>query len=189
MQNTPERYSGIIETPVSRERVFDGIIIHVDHAQYRLPNGEIKPREIAAHPGASAIVALDGEGFVTLVRQFRAPLDRVTLELPAGKLDSPDEDRLLAARRELSEETGLEAARWDHLIDLATTPGFCSEVISIYLARDLTRGESHPDDDEFLNVTRMPLDEAFEAVMRGEIQDSKTVCGLTLAREALLRER
>ena len=175
----------IIETPVSRERIFDGIIIHVDHAMYRLPNGAVKPREIAVHPGASAVVVLDAARNVTLVRQFRAPLDRVTLEIPAGKLDAPDEDHLFAARRELSEETGLTAARWTHLTDMATTPGFCSEVISIYLAEELSQGEDHPDEDEFLNVIRMPLNEACAKVMAGEIGDSKTVCGLLMAQNVL----
>ena len=175
----------IVETPVSRERIFDGVIIHVDHAQYRLPNGKPALREIAVHPGASAVVVVDAAGMVTLVRQFRAPLNRVTLEIPAGKLDGPDEDRLDAARRELSEETGLLAARWTHLTDMATTPGFCSEVISIYLAEDLSQGETHPDEDEFLNIVRLPLAEACERVMKGEIQDSKTVCGLLMAEKTL----
>lgn len=180
-----QRNMDIIETPVSRERVFDGLIIHVDRAMYRLPNGAVKPREIAVHPGASAVVAVDGEGMVTLVRQFRAALDRVTLEIPAGKLDAPVEDRLDAARRELSEETGLKAAKWTHLTDMASTPGFCSEVISIYLAEELSQGETHPDDDEFLNVIRMPLEEACKRVMDGEIGDSKTICGLLMARSVL----
>ena len=122
---------------------------------------------------------------VTLVRQFRAALDRVTLEIPAGKLDAPVEDRLDAARRELSEETGLKAAKWTHLTDMASTPGFCSEVISIYLAEELSQGETHPDDDEFLNVIRMPLEEACKRVMDGEIGDSKTICGLLMARSVL----
>ena len=180
-----QRNMDIIETPVSRERVFDGLIIHVDRAMYRLPNGAVKPREIAVHPGASAVVAVDGEGMVTLVRQFRAALDRVTLEIPAGKLDAPVEDRLDAARRELSEETGLKAAKWTHLTDMASTPGFCSEVISIYLAEELSQGETHPDDDEFLNVIRMPLEEACKRVMDGEVGDSKTICGLLMARSVL----
>ena len=180
-----QRNMDIIETPVSRERVFDSLIIHVDRAMYRLPNGAVKPREIAVHPGASAVVAVDGEGMVTLVRQFRAALDRVTLEIPAGKLDAPVEDRLDAARRELSEETGLKAAKWTHLTDMASTPGFCSEVISIYLAEELSQGETHPDDDEFLNVIRMPLEEACKRVMDGEIGDSKTICGLLMARSVL----
>ena len=175
----------IIETPVSRARVFDGIIVHIDHAQYRLPNGAVKPREIAVHPGASAVVALDEDGNVTLVSQFRAALDRVMLEIPAGKLDAPGEDRLRAAQRELEEETGLRAARWTHLTDLATTPGFCDEVISLYLAEGLAQGETHPDDDEFLNIVQMPLTEACARVLAGEIQDSKTICGLMLAQRVL----
>ena len=179
------REAEIVETPVSRRRVFDGLIIHVDHAEYRLPNEKIAPREIATHVGASAVVAVDEEGKVALVRQFRAPLGRVTLEIPAGKLDAPGEDRLLAAKRELEEETGLTAGRWTHMIDLATTPGFCDEVISIYLAEDLAHGQMHPDEDEFLGMVRMSLAEACDLAMRGEVQDGKTVCALLMAREIL----
>ena len=183
------READIIETPVDRSRVFDGLIIHVDHAHSKLPNGRIAPREIAVHVGASAIVPIDENGCVTLVRQFRAPLGRVLLEIPAGKLDSREEDRLLAAKRELEEETGLSAAKWTHLNDIATTPGFCDEVISLYLAEELSQGETHPDEDEFLNIVRMPLEEACGMVMRGEIGDSKTVIALLMAKEILSARR
>jgi ADP-ribose pyrophosphatase len=128
---------------------------------------------------------LDENGCVTLVRQFRAPLDRVMLEIPAGKLDSREEDRLLAAKRELEEETGLSAAKWTHLNDIATTPGFCDEVISLYLAEDLSQGETHPDEDEFLNIVRMPIDEACGMVMRGEIRDAKTQIAISMAKHII----
>ena len=103
------------------------------------------------------MVPVDEQGNAYFVRQYRAPIERVLLEIPAGKLDAPDEDRLLAAKRELTEETGLTAERWDHLADVVTTPGFSSEKISLYLARDLVKGASSPDEDEFLNVEKIPL--------------------------------
>ena len=91
----------IMEKNLSRERVFDGIILHIDHVTNQLPNGKAAKREIAVHVGASAVLPIDGEGNIYLVRQFRAPIDQILLEIPAGKLDSVDEDRLLAAKREL----------------------------------------------------------------------------------------
>ena len=178
----------ILEKTLSSKRVFDGIIIHIDHLTNELPNGHTAPREVARHIGAAAVVPVDGEGNVWLVKQFRAPLDRVLLEIPAGKLDYAGEDRLSAARRELSEETGFTAGRWTHLTDMVTTPGFCDEMIGLYLARELTSGESHPDDDEFLNVVKLPLDEAVDAVMRGEITDAKTVCALLMAKRIIEKE-
>ena len=175
----------ILEKNVSRERVFDGIILHIDHVLNELPNGKRAKREVAMHVGASAVLPVDGEGNVYLVRQFRAPIEQVLLEIPAGKLDSVDEDRLLAAKRELKEETGLEAGNWLHLTDTFTTAGFSNERISLYLARDLHQGESRPDEDEFLNLVKMPYEEAFGMVMRGEIRDAKTQIALCMARNIL----
>ena len=179
----PLENADIMETTVETRRVFDGIILHIDHVTNRLPNGRTAAREVARHIGASAVVPVDDDGNVWLVRQFRAPIDRVLLEIPAGKLDAKDEDRLLAARRELAEETGLTAERWTHLTDIVTTPGFSDEKISLYLARGLRAGESHPDDDEFLNVVRVPLKDLVAAIMRGEIADAKTVCAVMMAWE------
>ncbi|MBQ3269023.1 MAG: NUDIX hydrolase [Clostridia bacterium] len=173
--------ANIIETTVESKRVFDGLILHIDHTTNRLPNGKLAAREIARHVGASAVVPVDENGNVWLVKQFRAPIDRVLLEIPAGKLDSKDEDRLLAAKRELREETGLTAGSWTHLTDLFTTPGFSDERISLYLARDLSYGESHPDEDEFLNVVRVPLAQLVADIMAGEVNDAKTVCAVLMA--------
>ena len=176
-----ERDADILEKNVDSKRVFDGIILHIDHLTNELPNGHLAQREVARHIGASAVIPVDGEGNVWLVRQFRACIDQVLLEIPAGKLDYKGEDRLEAARRELREETGLTAGSWQHLADIYTTPGFSDERISLYLARDLERGESQPDEDEFLNVVRVPLAEIVAAVMRGEITDAKTVCAVLMA--------
>ena len=177
--------ANIIETTVDTRRVFDGIILHIDHITNRLPNGKLAAREVARHVGASAVVPVDGDGNVWLVKQFRAPIDRVLLEIPAGKLDYKGEDRLEAARRELQEETGLTAASWTHLADIVTTPGFSDELISLFLARDLSAGQSHPDEDEFLNVVKVPLDELVAMVARGEVPDAKTICAVMLAHRAI----
>ncbi len=171
----------LTETFLEGKVVFPGKIIRVEHWQVALPNGETALREVACHPGASAVVALDEAGRVILVRQHRIAVGRLTLEIPAGKLDSPAEDPFLCARRELSEETGLEADHWQKLTCLETTPGFCNERIHLYLATGLRQGKSHPDADEFVAVTRMPLDEAVARVMVGSFRDGNTMVGLLMA--------
>ncbi len=169
------------EEVLSRETVYPGVIVRLEHWQVRLPNGETALREVACHPGAAAVVALDREGQVILVRQHRVAVDRVTLEIPAGKLDSPTEDPSQCAQRELSEETGLTAEHWQKLTCLETTPGFCNERIHLYLATGLAQGDRHPDADEFVDVVRMPLTQAVEQVMNGTFRDGKTALGLLMA--------
>ena len=179
MRDNPD--ANIIEKNVESRRVFDGIILHIDHMTNELPNGQLAQRECARHIGASAVVPVDAEGNVYMVRQFRACIDRVLLEIPAGKLDYRGEDRLEAAKRELQEETGLTARSWVHLTDIFTTPGFSDELRSLYLARNLEAGRSHPDDDEFLNLVKMPLADVVTAIAGGEITDAKTICAVMLA--------
>jgi ADP-ribose pyrophosphatase len=108
------------------------------------------------------------------VQQYRAPIGRLTLEIPAGKFDHVGEDPLLCAQRELSEETGYIADSWRKLTVLETTPGFCNEIIYLYLAQDLDFGDAQPDEDEFVEVERIPLSRAVELVMNNEIYDAKT---------------
>ncbi len=178
----------IIERLGNETSVFEGRLVKVHKLDVTLPDGRPALREVVRHPGASAVVPVDGDGMVTMVKQFRTAVGKVLLEVPAGKLDSKDEDRLLAAKRELREETGLSAENWIHLTDIVTTPGFCDERISIYLATGLTRGETDPDEDEFLNVEKMPLSELVAMAMRGEISDSKTLIGLLMADRRLRGE-
>ena len=180
--------SELREIPFEKEVLYEGRILHVEKWQVTCPNGHIAPREIVVHNGAAAVVPVYADGDTLLVRQHRVSVDRVTLEIPAGKLDHAGEDPLACAVRELEEETGLRAGRMTPLTDLLTTPGFCTEHIAVYLAQDLAQGDTHPDEDEFLDVVRMPLEEAVNRVMRGEIRDGKTVCGLLMAREALRRK-
>lgn len=173
------------ETFLSGERVFHGKIINVEHWQVALPNGKTALREVVTHPGASAVVPVDENGLVTLVRQCRVAVDQMTWEIPAGKLDAHGEDPFLAAQRELEEETGLHAENWQLLTRIETTPGFCQERISIYLAMGLTQHQAHTDEDEFLRLTKIPLDEAVARCMRGEMTDSKTIVGLLMAQKVL----
>lgn len=175
------------EIPVERESIYDGRILRVERWRVVCPNGRKATREVVLHNGASAIVPVFDDGTTLLVRQHRVAVDRMTLEIPAGKLDGPGEDPLDCAARELAEETGLRAARLRHMTTILTTPGFCTEKIALYLAQGLTQGETSPDEDEFLGLVRLPLEEAVARIGSGEIVDGKTICGLLMA-QALLRE-
>ncbi len=156
------------------ETVYEGKIVKltVDHA--RLPDGSTAIREVVYHPGGVGILALDENGNVPLVRQYRYPIQRELLEIPAGKLE-PGEDPREAAMRELSEETGFEAGELTYLGSALASPGFCTERLHMYLARNLTRRKSHPDEDEFLDVVTVPFETLVQQVMDGTIEDAKTL--------------
>ena len=171
----------LIERKLSSEKVFDGALLHIEHWQVELPDGRTALREIARHIGAVAVIPVDKDGNVTMVYQYRPALGRVTIEIPAGKLDSADEDPLEAAQRELREETGLTASKWTRLGAIVPSPGYLTERIHLFLAEDMTQGDTDPDDDEFLNVERIPLSDLIERVMRGEIEDAKTQSGILMA--------
>ena len=167
----------LTERTVESKTLFDGVIVTLKVDQAQLPDGKVATREVVEHPGGVAILALDEENNVTLVQQYRYPFHQVLLELPAGKLDA-GEDHRPAAIRELSEETGLEAGELTYLGCLLASPGYSDEVLHMYLARDLKTGECHPDQDEFLERERVPFETLMEQVMRGELQDAKTVAAL-----------
>lgn len=171
------------ETFVSAKTEFEGKIITVEQWMVRLPDGRLANREIVKHNGAACVVPLDSQNMVTLVQQHRVAIDRMTLEVPAGKLDHPGEDPFLCAQRELEEETGLQAAKWKKLAHVVTTPGFCTERIAVYLATELTQAAAHADEDEFLNIVKMPLQEAVFLVESGQIEDAKTCLALLLAQQ------
>ena len=175
----------LLEKKIEGEVVFQGPLIRVEHWKAELVNGKHAFREIVCHNGAAVIAAVDAEGRVTLVSQYRIAMGRILLELPAGKRDTEEEDMLLCAKRELEEETGLLARSWVQLTTLDTSPGFLTERIGLYLATDLYQGTVHPDEDEFLHITKMPLAEAVALVMQGKITDAKTIAGLLMAKEYL----
>ncbi len=179
----------LIETYKDGHVVFDGKIIRLEHWTVELPNGHEALREVACHPGAAAVVPVDEDGNIIMVRQYRAPVHRLTLEIPAGKLDSAEEDPFECAKRELSEETGFLADSWRKLTVLETTPGFCNERIHLYLATGLRPGDTHPDEDEFVATVRVPLAEAFRKVMDGTFRDGKTALAIMMAHALLASDK
>ena len=168
------------ETLLESQPAYDGKLLHVRLDTVQLPNGKTAFREVVRHPGAVVIVPIDSDGNLRLVRQFRYPCGRAVLEVPAGKLE-PSEDPFAAAQRELSEETGARAGRWTELGRLLPTPGFCDELQHLYLARDLTFGETHPDEDEFLEQVTVPFEEAVAMAADGRLEDSKSVAAILRA--------
>ena len=161
------------EQPLSADYKYRGRIIHLRVDTALLPNGSSATREVVEHPGGVCVAALTEDGCLLFVRQFRYPYQKVLLELPAGKLD-PGEDPLEAGKRELREETGAEAARYESLGELYPSPGYCGEIIHLYAATGLTFGQMSPDEDEFLEVEKIPLEEAARMVLDNEIADAKT---------------
>lgn len=175
------------ESTLSSDAVYDGALLHVRRDVVRLPDGGESVREWIEHPGASAVVPVDAEGVVTLVRQFRYPPRREFLEVPAGKFDEAGESPLALARRELAEEVGLEAERWTELGVTYPGIGYSNEVIHLFLAEGLSAVPAGSDDDEFVEPVRMPLAEAVRRARRGEILDAKSCVALLLAQAALDR--
>ena len=172
--NDPQELARLKETQVSSRSVFDGVLLHIRQDTVRLPNGSEAIREVNRHVGAVCVIPVLPNGDVIMERQYRYPLDRVILEIPAGKLDAPDEDRLSAIQRELREETGYTADRWQSLGDFHPAPAYSDEYITMYLAQGLHQGERHLDEDEFLDVYAMPLKDLVAKVMDGQISDAKT---------------
>lgn len=165
------------EKTVSSEKVFEGRIIKVKVDRVEMPDGSVATRELVEHPGGVGIVAITDKDEIILVEQYRKPLDKAIYEIPAGKLD-PGEHHRTCGMRELEEETGLSAKVFDYMGFIYPSPGFTDEVTHVYLAKELTQGETHPDDDEFLDVKKVPFDTALKMVMDGEINDAKSVFGI-----------
>ena len=178
MKNLEEKY-------ISREEIFEGNVMHVVRDVIELPNGKRATREVCLHNGAVAILPLLPDGRVVMERQYRYPHGRVVLEIPAGKLDSPDEIPLEAAKRELREETGAVAGMITYLGKIIPSSAILSEVIHLYLAEELTFGERDLDEDEFLDVEYISLAELKQMVMSGEIADAKTQIAVLKADEIL----
>lgn len=165
------------ETQVSTEAVFDGRLLHVRRDRVLLPDGKEAHREYILHPGAVVVIALTELDELVFERQYRYPLGREFIELPAGKID-PGEDPADTARRELAEETGYAAERWRRLAVMHPSIGYSNERIEIFLAEGLSPTQSRLDDEEFLEVFTLPLTTAIEWVRTGAISDTKSITAL-----------
>jgi ADP-ribose pyrophosphatase len=169
--------SRLEEKTIKSQTIYEGNIIRLQLDQVTLPDGRTSQREIVKHPGAVAVVAITDENKLVLVRQFRKPLEKTILEIPAGKLE-PGEDPRVCAFRELEEETGYRAEEMTPLVSFYTSPGFADEIIHLYVASGLHRGEARPDQDEFVELVELTLPEAWQRIADGEICDAKTVAAV-----------
>ena len=165
------------EKHMSFDYKFKGRIINLRVDEALLPNGATATREVVEHNGGICVVPITENGEDLMVEQYRYPYGEVILEIPAGKRDG-NEEPLEGGKRELREETGAVAENYTFLGELYPTPGYCGEVIYMYLATGLSFGETDPDDDEFLNVKKIPLEKAVDMIMKGEIKDAKTLTAI-----------
>jgi len=165
--------SHLKEGRISGEDIYGGIFLKMKRDKVSLPNGDEAVREYLTHPGAVAIVAILDDGRVLMERQYRYPIAKACLEIPAGKLD-PSEDHLVCAKRELEEETGYTAKKWSYIRRIHPVISYSTEFIDIYLAEGLVPGKSHLDEEEFLDVFAASIDQLLAWVEEGEITDVKT---------------
>ena len=161
------------EKQLSHEYIYKGRVINLRVDECELPDGEKALREVIEHPGGVCVAALTGENELLFVRQYRYPYSEVILELPAGKL-TPGEDPLECGKRELLEETGAVGDEYKSLGLLYPSPGYCGEIIHLYMTRVVSIGETKPDDDEFVEMEKIPLRKAADMVLNNEIHDAKS---------------
>jgi ADP-ribose pyrophosphatase len=163
------------EKTLKTEQIFSGKIISLQVDDVELPNGKTSKREIIKHPGAVAVLAITDDNKIVMVEQYRKALERTLIEIPAGKLEKGEEPRL-SALRELEEETGYECKQLEWLISFYTSPGFADEIVHLYLARGLSKKENAAglDEDEFVNLIELTLDEALQYLKEQKIYDAKT---------------
>lgn len=172
---------------LKRERLYDGKVFNLIVDQVEYPSGNRTVREVAEHPGGAVVLASFSDQKIILVKQHRYPIDKILYELPAGKL-KVGEDPQVCAARELIEETGYVASKFQKLTAIYTTPGFCSECLHIFLATDLQPvpdGQNLEEGEQSLTVGILPMKTAIEMIERGEIVDGKTICGILLGERIL----
>jgi ADP-ribose pyrophosphatase len=170
-------------TKVGERQLHNGFVIDVFEVDFTSPDGTPMHRDVVRHPGAVSVVPVTDDGEVIMVRQFRAPVEGLVLEIPAGKRDVADEPTEVTAQRELQEEVGFRAGRLDYLLPLLHSPGFCDEVNHLYLARDLVRVDRQVDgpEEQHMEIIRVPLGEIPGMIRRAEITDAKSVVALLLS--------
>ena len=172
------------EKTVSTKEIFNGRIVKLNVDTVTLPNGKEATRELISHPGGVGVIAVDDNKNVFLVTQFRKPFDKNVTEIPAGKLEY-GEDPLEAAKRELEEEIGYRPGKIKSIGAYYSSPGFCNEIIHLYLATELANVGQHPDEDEFLSISTKPLDELYDEVISGQVMDGKTATAILIAKQLL----
>ncbi|MBM7614025.1 NUDIX hydrolase [Alkaliphilus hydrothermalis] len=178
----------INEKTVKSERIYEGKVINLRVDMVELPDRKYSKREIVEHGGAVGVVAVTPDGKLLFVKQFRKAVEGDLLEIPAGKIEK-DEDPKDCALRELEEETGYTTSKITKMLDFYTSPGFSNEVIHIYLAEELEQGEACPDEDEYIEVISLTLEEMLELIKKGEVKDSKTIVAILYYQNVLLQER
>ncbi|MBZ4665737.1 NUDIX hydrolase [Mahella sp.] len=174
------------EETISSENIYNGSFLSLRKDIVRLPNGKVSSRDIVVHPGAVVVAAIDDDGYVPMVRQYRKAVDDTLLELPAGKMEY-GEDPGQCALRELAEETGYTADNIRLLTAFYSTPGFSTENMYLFMATGITKGISNTDDDEFIEVEHYKLNQLVEMVMAGDIKDSKSIVGILFVDRLLTR--
>ncbi len=172
----------LIEKKLNSRLVFNGKIIKVYFDEIFLPNNKKATREKVWHPGAVAIVPVNEKNEVILIRQYRYPVEEVLIEIPAGKLDK-DELPENCAIRELHEEVGATEGKLIHLTSFLTTPGFSNEFLHLFIAIDFKNSKNNPDDDEFLQIIKVPLDKCISWIYDGTIKDAKSIIGILMAKD------
>ena len=172
------------EKTIKSEPIYEGSIINVERMTVELPNQKIAYRDIVRNAGASAIIPITEDGYIILVEQFRKPVESISLEIPAGKLDH-GEDPLECAIRELKEETGYVADHIKKILTLHPTPAYADEVLHIYMATGLSLGDACPDEDEFITTKKYKIGEIIKMIEDGTIKDSKTVSSVLFAARLL----
>ena len=170
----------LTEKKINSTLRFNGKMIKLYVDEVKLPNSHTSTREVVRHPGASAVLVVDKKGFLILERQYRYPIDKILWEIPAGKLDN-NEEPFKCAKRELKEETGLIAKKWEELGYIYTTPGFSDEKIYLFFASDLEKGEQNLDEDEFVEIEYFSKEEVEKMINGNDIVDSKTIAAFLRA--------
>lgn len=163
---------------MGRELAYQGTVLKVYKDHMKFSNGNTEDWDFIHHDGAAAVIPVMDDGKILMVKQYRNALERDTLEIPAGKLDDPDEEGIVCASRELKEETGYSSDDLEWLLTIRTTVAFCDERIEVFVARNLIPGEQHLDEDEFVDVKAYKLEELKEMIFEGKMQDSKTMAAI-----------
>ncbi len=170
------------EKTLKTERIYEGKVVNLRVDTVELPDKKYSKREIVEHSGAVGVIGINDDGRVVLVKQYRKAVDEFLLEIPAGKIE-PKEDPKECAIREFKEETGYSASNFHPLVQCFTSPGFSDEKIYLYMAEDLVKGTALPDEDEYIETVEIPFENALEMITKGEIQDSKTIIAILMAKE------